>query len=369
MERGCYSDPFRLTHATGPGNAVAVPPFVPGIELNAAFYREVVAPAARHWRHDAARLGWGSDVLGFDTERSTDHGWGPNVQLFVDRVDVDEVRDAVERALPEEFRGWPVRYGWDEFPVESRVEVTTVTDWVTRQLGMDPRADLTHIDWLLMPQQELLGVTRGAVYHDGLGELHALRELVAWYPPDVAIWMLACQWHRVAQEEAFVGRAAEVGDELGSRVVAARLTRELMRIWFLIERTYWPYTKWFGSAFANLPGTEAVAAALRRVLAATTYDDREAALAEAYERTASRHNEAKLTEEISIDARSFHARGYLVIDADRFAAACRARVEDPLLRAMPLVGSVDQFVDATDVLSAPARARRLRVLYDEADRA
>jgi hypothetical protein len=368
MEGGCYSGAFRLPHAAEPGNAVAMPPFVPGIELNAAFYREVVAPAARHWRHGAARLGWGSDVLGFDTERSTDHGWGPNVQIFVDPIDVDEVHDAVERALPEQFRGWPVRYGWDEFPVESRVEVTTVADWITRQLGVDPRAELTHIDWLLMPQQELLGVTRGAVYHDGLGQLHALRELVAWYPSDVALWMLASQWHRVAQEEAFVGRAAEVGDELGSRVVAARVTRELMRIWFLLERTYWPYTKWFGSAFATLPGTEPVATALRRAVVATTYDDREAALAEACERTACRHNEAKITEELPADARSFHARGYLVIDADRFADACHARVEDPLLRGLPLVGSVDQFVDATDVLNAPTRARRLRALYDEINR-
>ena len=138
-----------------------------------------------------------------------------------------------------------------------------------------------------------------------------------------------------------------------------------MRIWFLLERQYWPYTKWFGSAFTLLPGTDAVSAALQRAIAATTPDALEVALAEAYECTARRHNEAGITDELPADVRSFHARGYLVLDADRFTDACRARVEDPVLRDLPLVGSVDQFVDSTDVLNAPTRARRLRALYDE----
>jgi hypothetical protein len=227
---------------------------------------------------------------------------------------------------------------------------------------------LSHADWLLLPQQELLGVVRGAVYHDGLGELESLRAQVAWYPADVALWMLACQWHRVAQEEAFVGRAAEVGDELGSCLVAARLARELMRVWFLLEHEYWPYTKWFGTAFARLPGTAAVDAALRRAVAATTHEAREGALAEAYELTGRRHNDARITDDVDGHVRSFYARGYRVLDADRFAHACHARVEDPTLRALPLVGSVDQFVDSTDVLGAPTRARRLRALYEETNR-
>lgn len=48
-----------------------------------------------------------------------------------------------------------------------------------------------------------------------------MREAVAWYPDQVWRWLLACQWRRLAQEEPFVGRAAEVGDEFGSRVLAA----------------------------------------------------------------------------------------------------------------------------------------------------
>ncbi len=59
--------------------------FVPGRELSRAFYHEVVRELVRDVEHSAALLGWGSDVLGFDTERSTDHGWGPRPLRAVTR--------------------------------------------------------------------------------------------------------------------------------------------------------------------------------------------------------------------------------------------------------------------------------------------
>jgi Domain of unknown function (DUF4037) len=49
--------------------------------------------------------------------------------------------------------------------------------------------------------------------------------LSATYPEPVWRWLLGCQWRRLAQEEPFVQRTAEVGDELGSGVIAARLAR------------------------------------------------------------------------------------------------------------------------------------------------
>jgi hypothetical protein len=38
-----------------------------------------------------------------------------------------------------------------------------------------------------------------------------VRALLARFPPQVHRWLLACQWERIAQEEVFVGRAAQVG--------------------------------------------------------------------------------------------------------------------------------------------------------------
>ena len=199
--------------------------FVPGIELNRAFYTEVVGPVVARWPHGAALLGWGSDVLGYDTERSTDHGWGPRVTVFVGEDDLATVRGAVDEGLPDEFAGRPVRYGWDRVEARHHVDVVELGSWLHGQLGRDPGRACRLPTGSSHPQQQLLGVLGGAVYHDPEGALSAVRQALAWYPDDVWAWLVACQWHRVAQEEPFAGRAAEVGDDLGSRVVAARLAR------------------------------------------------------------------------------------------------------------------------------------------------
>lgn len=342
--------------------------FVPSLQLNAAFYEQVVRRLVGDRPHSAALLGWGSDVLGYDTARSPDHGWGPRLQVFVGPDDVVGVRQVVESSLPETFGGWPVRYGWDDHAVRAHVEVTTLGDWLRHHLGIGADDEPDAVDWLVMPQQLLLGVTGGAVYHDGLGRLAELRRRLAWYPAPVERWLVACQWRRIAQEEAFVGRAAEVGDELGARLVAARLVRELVRLAFLLARRYWPYSKWLGTAFAQLDDPDGLGGSLSGALEATDRATREAALVEASETLARRQNTSGWSTEVDPTARPFHGRPYRVIGADRLVDACLAAVADPWLRSLPLVGSIDQLVDSTDVLSDPETARRLRGWYESLSR-
>ena len=78
------------------------------------------------------------------------------------------------------------------------------------------------------------------------------------------LWQLACQWRRIAKEEPFPGRAAEAGDQLGCRVLVARLVRDVMRLCFLLERRYAPYPKWLGTAFARLDSAATVGHCSRR---------------------------------------------------------------------------------------------------------
>jgi hypothetical protein len=198
-----------------------------------------------------------------------------------------------------------------------------------------------------------------------LGELEPLRASLEWYPRDVWLWLLACQWRRIDQEEPFVGRTAEVGDELGSRVLTARLARDMMRLCFLHERRYAPYSKWFGTAFSELDAAAEVGPPLERAIAATGYAAREEALVEAVEAVARRHNALGVTEAVDPTVRLFYTRPFRVLSSRRFVDACLAEVEDPWLRSLPLVGAVDQFSDSTDVLSDPAGLRRLSALYGE----
>jgi hypothetical protein len=222
--------------------------------------------------------------------------------------------------------------------------------WLTSRLGFDPWHAVTLLDWLATPAQRLAEITTGEVFHDGPGELSRARAALAWYPHDVWLYVLACQWQRIGQEEPFPGRCAEAGDDLGSVVVTARLARDVMRLWLLMHRRYPPYSKWLGTAFARLPGTVALTACLTAAVSAGGWPAREHHLCEAYETVALMHNELGLTPPLDTRRRRFYDRPYQVIGAGRFAAALRQAITDPRIGALPLAGAVDQFIDSTDAV-------------------
>ncbi|QRP44105.1 DUF4037 domain-containing protein [Amycolatopsis sp. FDAARGOS 1241] len=332
--------------------------FLPGLELARRFHDEAVRPILerRGVPYSAALLGRGSEVLGFDTERSTDHDWGPRLQVFVtEPAGLDEL---LSRELPREFLGYSTHFAGNpvdairrrapaDGPVRHAVEVADVDRFFGAYLGFVPTVPISRADWLATPTQTLAELTSGGVFHDGLGRLEPVRAALAWYPDDVWREVLAGQWQRVAQEEPFVGRCGEAGDELGSAVVAARLVRDLMRLCLLMARRYPPYSKWLGSAFARLPIAPTLTPHLTGALAATTWPTRETHLADAYETVAAHHNQLGLTPPLEPRTRGFHSRPYRVLDAARFAdALCPGAV-----------GAVDQWVDSTDVLGRPERAR------------
>ncbi|MEU5583283.1 DUF4037 domain-containing protein [Streptomyces huasconensis] len=355
---------------------MTTPSFIPGLELSRRFYLEAVRPlldeAVPGLAHSAARLGGGSEVLGFDTARSADHEWGPRLQLFLRPEDVPRHGTAItallSARLPKTFYGYPTHFAATaeagirimqatDGPVHHRVDITDLGTWFTAQLGFAPGRDVTALDWLATPAQRLAEVTAGAVFHDGLSRLGPARAQLAWYPHDLWLHLLACQWQRISQEEAFVGRCGEVGDELGSAVVAARLVRDLMRLCLLMDRRYPPYSKWLGSAFARTRQATVLTPFLTAALAASDWYTREQHLARAYETVAAAHNQLDLTDPVDPTTRPYHNRPFQVLHAERFTAALTARITDPAVRALPLTGTVDQFTDSTDILSNPQRAR------------
>lgn len=349
-------------------------PFIPGLELARLFYTEAVKPFLDQrfpgLPHTAALIGPGSEVLGFDSPRSVDHDWGPRMQIFVDDDAADaglpaQLTELLAVQLPGKFRGYPTVFARSldhSRGLAHQVEVAGLRGWLRGALGFDPLAPITLADWLATPCQVLAEITGGVVFHDGLAAagpgLTAARTRLRWYPRDVWLYVMACQWQRLSQEEPFPGRCAETGDELGSMVVTARLIRDLMRLVLLAERRYPPYSKWLGTAFAGTPAGRAMQPQLTAAMSAPGWPDRERHLCEAYESAARLHNSLAVTPPLDPAVRpTFYERPYRVLDAGRFVSALREQIRDEHVRSLPLTGAVDQFVDSTDAVGSRALRR------------
>ena len=358
--------------------------FIPGIQLNEQFYHEIVQPILAQdfpgMAYSAALMGYGSDVLGYDTPTSMDHNWGLRLRIFLAPDDCvkyrDELQERLRHRLPHTFRGFPVGFSQPDWsdggtqrmqapesgPVNHLLRAGTIREFFQSALGVDPLGEIAPMDWLTFPEEALLEIIGGKVYHDDL-DLASARAQFAYYPRDVWLYRLAAQWQRISQEEPFVGRAGDVGDDLGARIIAARLARDVMRLCFLMEQRYAPYSKWFGTAFARLNCANRFTAILQSVFSASDWRAREAHLCEAYVVLGEMHNALGITEPVEPTITHFFKRPYRVISAERFVQALCAAIENEQLKTLAPIGGIDQFSDCTDLTDNVRLARRTRNLY------
>src|ERR1044072_1761432 len=172
-----------------------MPDFIQGLKLSELFYSEAAKPILDNFfpqlSSSAALLGWGSEVLGYDDVRSSDHHWGPRFFLFLTAQDYKQYKSAVYEALsqnlPHRFRGYSTNFGepdevgvrhlkeTEEGPVNHMICIETIEGFFGWYLGCNPYDSLTAADWLSFSEHKLLAVTSGKVFHDGLSELEAVR--------------------------------------------------------------------------------------------------------------------------------------------------------------------------------------------------
>jgi hypothetical protein len=358
--------------------------FMKGLDLSQVFYEEAVKSLLEsefpNLVYSAGHLGSGSDVLGFDTEQSMDHDWGPKLLIFLGEKNYEKYHESLDtflgHNLPTEIRGYPINFGYhddgtivmqlsDDRPLNHGIEIVTIRDFFEGYLTVNPLKKMNPIDWVALPEQRLRSIVSGRIFHDGLGQLQSILGKLSYYPNDVWLYLLSAQWRRIAQEEPFMGRCGQVGDELGSRVVSSRLVYDIMKLCFLMEKQYAPYIKWFGTAFSQLKSTGILTPILERVFEATSWEDRQKHLVKAYEIVAGMHNDLGITESMKAKVSNFHNRPFLVIWADDFADAIYETIQDEEVLSLPkFLGGVNQFVNSTDVLSKPKRYQKLRNMFE-----
>jgi len=343
--------------------------FISGLELNKYFYLEAVKPILDKYfpklSYSAARIGYGSDVLGFDTLRSTDHDWGPRLELFLSEKDFDSLKEEISiklsEKLPKEFMGYPTHYriaddgvkiieSFGNGNIKHNIEIYTTKSFFKEFLGINPFEELSEINWLALPEQRLLAVTSGAIYHNDLRDLTTAREKFKYYPQNVWLHLLRKQWSILAEESPYPGRAAEIKDEIGSHILTINQISKVMKLCFLIEKRYAPYNKWFTFAFSKLNSSTKLLPTIKKIITSIEWLQQEKYLIEAYSLVAQLHNNLKITEPIDVKVKTFHDRPYLIINFDDFIDKIGEKIpEDSPLKKFK-VGSINQITNETYVL-------------------
>lgn len=337
-----------------------MPTFVNGLTLSNLFYREVVAPLMSELTPDlpfaAGLVGPGSDVQGFDTPISTDHDWGPRLYLFLPEERAQQceaIKQALEARLPDAFMGYAVFYGVAEDGVStvhsdtrrySLLRVTTPHQWLQSLTGLNTLPPTTG-QWLRLPDQVLREAVGGEIFRDDSGEISHIREALSFFPDDIWHYKMLCLWRECAEEAQFTGRTGDLGDALGSAVIAARQAQRLMRLCFLLERQYPPYSKWFGTAFSRLSLADQVSDSIAQLLTGSTWQQRVAAQGEIIQALLDAHNQLGITPSVKHRPAPYRQQ-FLTHDLEPIAEALTA-ILPPALKNTPPLGGLSDFTNIT----------------------
>lgn len=357
--------------------------FIHGLKLCEDFFFEEAKPLLDRYypglRYSAGLIGYGSDVLGYDDPVSVDHMWGPRFYLFLGREEIqlgDEIKEMFSVHLPYTYKGFSVNFTEPdpndngvrhaeyitEGKVSSLIHICCIYDFIEEYLG---KADLDHLssaDWLAFSEHRLLALTSGKLFADGLN-IEAIRSKIRFYPPQVRLYMLASNWSLIAEEQAFVKRCGEVGDDIGSRIITARIADRLMRLCFLYEETYAPYSKWYGTAFGHLPVPGEIGALLAAALKENDLEKREDALVEAQRLVAELHNTKGITENIDVEIRDYFGRKIKVIFADKLADAIMEKLSGTEFETMPLISTFSQVGNFSCLSDEEIHSERIKRFY------
>lgn len=231
------------------------------IDISREFFSEVVLPILqREFPEETAQtafgvFGYGSEVLRLDDDYSRDHHWGLRINavmpqaLFAARR--GDLVSTIAAQLPSVWRGQSLREGYTR---TGGLELTSLEQYLTQTIGLShpPR---TNAEWLTMPEEDIVHVVGGEVWHDPAGRFTAVRQaLNAYYPEPVRRRRIAhwCRYYSGMGTYA-LQRALLRGNELYCVTTFARAIKLGVQLAFLLDKQYFPYDKWLWAYFEKLP--------------------------------------------------------------------------------------------------------------------
>ena len=143
-----------------------------------------------------------------------------------------------------------------------------------------------------------------------------------------------------------------------------RQIKNLMRLAFLIERKYAPYSKWLGTAFSRLHCAGEVKPVFEKTLNAKDWQARQRFLTEACKIIIKLYNDLEITSPMSEEISDYFKRPFLVIKEESVVEKLLAEINDDEIKNIrKRLGSVNQFFDSNDQLNDASLIRELKMLY------
>jgi hypothetical protein len=248
---------------------MAVPPKMPReaairdsiTQISRQLFEEAVLPAlARELPDVAARtafglFGLGSEAYGLDEAYSRDHHWGLRIDALMPddlyRARRDDLLRVVRENVPATFRGHSLRAG---HLAGAGVAPDSLPAFLARTLGID-HSPSTYAEWLQLPEEDIVHVVNGEVWHDPEGAFTAVRRAFEHYYPEPVRQRRIAHWCRYfsGMGTYALKRALLRSNHFYAATrfgVAIRLGVQLA---FLLDRRFFPYDKWIMEEFKRLP--------------------------------------------------------------------------------------------------------------------
>ncbi|MBI4560245.1 MAG: DUF4037 domain-containing protein [Candidatus Hydrogenedentes bacterium] len=231
------------------------------IDLGRDFFHEVVRPAIEEACPEllaqaaCGRFGLGSECLGLDDAISRDHHWGPRVDmLFPEKLITDEIYGklrVVSARFPTHFRGFPLEAGHVGGP---GIAPEGLNSFLRRSVGRTTTPE-SLADWLDIPEEDIVHVINGEVWHDAPGEFTRIRAVYSDYYPEPVWKRRIAHWCRYASGMGLypIRRAVLRGNLMYAFTAFGRCVKLTVELTFLLNRTYFPYDKWLYPMFRRLP--------------------------------------------------------------------------------------------------------------------
>jgi hypothetical protein len=236
------------------------------------------------------------------------------------------MREMFSHELPLKYCGFPTNqfqgcWGMEEIekgPVNHWIEIETVQSFFNRDVDWDCKNPPGLHEWLSFTEQGLCELTSGEIFHDGIGEITVARKWISYYPDEIWSFKMWCLWSAIAEEDAFVGRCNDLEDSIGERLITCRIVNKLMKLCFLLERRYYPYSKWFGTAFKKLDCGQRLLIVINRIMQANDFTERNDALCDLFQEVGKMHNRLGITKSIDTHIINYHERPYTGMDPEPF---------------------------------------------------